>query len=79
MAALASPYCVRRSADDIGGVLQEHLGGAGHATTSPGLDGPEQDGDGVGLIVVGGLEAALTHGRDHRLPCRHSPCRWRNA
>ena len=60
--------------DDVGDVLEEHLGGQ-LMHPSIRLEGPEQDGDGVGLVVVGRLEAALTHGGDHRLPCRHCPCR----
>jgi len=37
-----------------------------HCTLSPGLEGPQQDRDGVGLVVVGGIEAAGTNGCGRR-------------
>ena len=60
----------------------DRLGGSGDREDAvrviarlPASRSPTAGWRGVGLVVVGGAEAARADGGDHRLPCRRCPCR----
>ena len=57
------PAAVVLELDGFGGTpIGKPLPGSSHAPV--GVDGPEQDGDGVGLVIVGGAESTLAHRGD---------------